>query len=96
MKINKNKKLLAAYLSKQGKELPDESAQNNKRGRPIERVNRPERWAAKRTNEGEERYAITLQTEQIQAMKDVAEAQRLSLKECYQAAVNNYLSEFDM
>jgi len=64
----------------------------NKRpvGRP-KRTNRPSKGAYYRTSPGEERYKITLRTEDIESMKKAAAAGGLSVKEAYAAAIGDYL-----
>jgi len=64
-------------------------------GRPKIRLHNPERAAAKRTKEGEEKYVITLKTEMIDKMKDVAYWDRLTLKQTYSEAVEDRIKKYE-
>ena len=70
------------------------------RGRKIEtrgrkpRLERPNKSAARRTNPGEERYLITIKSEYIEDMRDLAKRQNISLKDAYMAAIALYKSTF--
>lgn len=99
--INKeNEKKLREYLfNTSGKIVPSKPGKEkvlkgNKVGRPVERITRPDKSAAKRTNPGEERYIITIKTEKIALMKDIAEKKKILIKDAYDQALINYIEQF--
>lgn len=64
----------------------------NKVGRPL-RKDRPVRSAAKRTHPGEERYLVTLKTEHIAAMKDIALKTGIDIKSVYGIALSKFIKK---
>lgn len=66
--------------------------ENEKRpvGRPKTRHSRPDRAAGKRTHPGEERYLVTLGTNDIKAMKTIAAQKYISIKDAFAQAIALY------
>lgn len=64
-------------------------------GRPKTRLTRPDRAAAQRTKEGEEKYIIIARTDQIQDMKNIAYWERLTIKEAFARAMQAYKKSFE-
>ena len=96
----KNAAALAEYLKRMGKPVPDfiegrlprpKKAKRGK-GRP-KREDRPERSAAKRTLPGEERYLVTLRSNDIATMKQIAELDQVAIKEVYIEAITDYIKQ---
>ncbi len=65
------------------------------RGRPKTRLHNPERTAAKGTKEGEEKYIIIAKTESIEAMKDVAYWERLTIKDTFEEAMADRVKKYE-
>ena len=90
-------KLLKYLLStgsetKLGSEVKkEEEKKRGEVGRP-KRDNRPERSAAKRTYEGEERYTITLETKLINKMKGIGKRNG-SIKKAFKEACEDYIKK---
>jgi hypothetical protein len=63
-------------------------------GRPVTRTHRPTKAAAKRTKEGEEKYIIIATTEDIEAMKNIAYWERLTIKEAFANAIADYKAKY--
>lgn len=87
----KNEALLRAYLGRNGTVNEKPGPVKKGKGRPVIRTNRPKRSAAKRTNEGEERYTITVKTSSLNKMKLKAKKQGLLIKDAFDQAIENYL-----
>lgn len=63
-------------------------------GRPKTRTHKPAKAAAQRTREGEEKYIIIATTDDIEAMKNIAYWERLTIKEAYAAAIADYKAKY--
>lgn len=63
-------------------------------GRPKTRTHNPTKAAAKQTKAGEEKYIIIAKAEDIQAMKDLAYWNRLTIKEAYAEAIADYKAKY--
>jgi len=72
---------------------PIATTSHKKRGRPIERDDRPERSAAKRTLLGEERYPITIKTDDKETMKEISKIKKCSIKQIYNEAISEYINK---
>lgn len=64
-------------------------------GRPKTRFHTPDRAAAKRTKEGEEKYIIIGKTELISKMKDIAYWDRLAIKEVFEEAMGDRVKKYE-
>lgn len=65
-------------------------------GRPRkERSSQPTKAAAKNTKEGEEKYIIIARTGDIEAMKNIAYWDRLTIKEVYAQAIADRVAKFE-
>jgi len=86
----KNEALLKEFKRKNGGQAIE--APKETRGRKLIE-NRPERYAAKRTLPGEERYIITADTKQIMSMKHIALKKGITIKEAFAEAMGKYLNK---
>lgn len=64
-------------------------------GRPKTRIHAPERTAGKQTKEGEEKYIIIAAVEDIEAMKNIAYWDRLTIKQAFAQAIADYKAKFE-
>ena len=64
-------------------------------GRPKTRLTRPDRAAAQRTKEGEEKYIIIARTDQIEDMKNIAYWERLTIKQAFAQAMSDYKAKHE-
>lgn len=65
-------------------------------GRPRkERTTQPTKAAAKNTKEGEEKYIIIAKTGDIEAMKNIAYWDRLTIKEVFAQAIADRVTKFE-
>jgi hypothetical protein len=62
---------------------------------PKEKGPAPERSQAIRTKEGEERYIIIAKTDSIDAMKNIAYWDRLTIKEVYEEAIQDRIKKYE-
>lgn len=63
-------------------------------GRPKTRTHTPTKAAAQRTKEGEEKYIIIASTGDIEAMKNLAYWNRLTIKEAFANAIADYKAKY--
>lgn len=68
--------------------------EKRKRGRPKTKLENPARAAAALTKSGEEKYIIIAKTEDIEAMKDIAYWDRLTIKQVYAQAIADRIARF--
>lgn len=64
-------------------------------GRPKIRTHESERAAGKRTKEGEEKYIIIAAVQDIEAMKNIAYWDRLTIKQAFAQAIADYKAKFE-
>lgn len=67
----------------------------SKIGRPKTRTHKPTKAAAQRTKEGEEKYIFIAKAEDIEAMKNIAYWERLTIKEAFAAAIADYRVKYE-
>lgn len=63
-------------------------------GRPKTRTHKPTKAAEKDTKLGEMKYIIIAKTEDIEAMKDLAYWNRLTIKEAFAEAIADYKAKY--
>lgn len=63
-------------------------------GRPKTRTHTPTKASAQRTKEGEEKYIIIAKTEDIEAMKNIAYWDRITIKEAFARAIGDYKTKY--
>lgn len=64
-------------------------------GRPKVRTHEPDRAAGKRTKEGEEKYIIIAAVDDIEAMKNIAYWDRLTIKEAFAQAIADFKAKYE-
>jgi len=64
-------------------------------GRPKTRTHTATKAAAALTKEGEEKYIIIAKTSSIQAMKDIAYWDRLTIKETFEEAIQDRKAKYE-
>jgi hypothetical protein len=64
-------------------------------GRPRVRTHEADRAAAKQTKQGEEKYIIIAAVEDIEAMKNIAYWDRLTIKQAFAQAIADYKAKFE-
>lgn len=68
---------------------------NSRPGRPKTRTHVPVKSAAMRTKEGEEKYLFIAQTEDIEAMKNIAYWDRITIKDAFAQAIADYKAKYE-
>lgn len=70
-------------------------AKSIKPGRPKTRTHTPTKAAAARTKDGEEKYIFIGKSTSIEAMKDIAYWDRLTIKDVYEEAIQDRKAKYE-
>lgn len=64
-------------------------------GRPKTRTHNPVKASAKNTKQGEEKYIVIMKTEDVEAAKNLAYWERLTIKEVFANALADYKARYE-
>lgn len=67
----------------------------SKIGRPKTRTHNPVKASAKNTKAGEEKYIVIMKSEDVEAAKNLAYWERLTIKEVFANALADYKAKYE-